>query len=121
MSKQLAGIHGVLGNYVTPRAVEASPPVSARPSPPKAANSTDKSPKDSQRTRSARLGRPPGKPGKSARPKEKATLRIDAELMSDYRDWSWDERCQLGELVERALADYRQRHRRRERAPARKV
>ena len=36
-------------------------------------------------------------------PKEKVTLRLDAELVADYRDWSWDQRCQLGELVEQAL------------------
>ena len=111
MSKQLAGIQGVLGNYVTPRAVEASPPASDKASPTKTATSSVKSAANSQRRKSARLGRPPGKSKETTRPKEKATLRIDAELMSDYRDWSWEERCQLGELVERALADYRRRHR----------
>ena len=29
--------------------------------------------------------------------------------MDEYRDWSWEERCQLGELVERALSQYRSR------------
>jgi hypothetical protein len=27
--------------------------------------------------------------------------------MDEYREWSWEERCQLGELVERALSQYR--------------
>ena len=44
-------------------------------------------------------------------PGDTVTLRIDAELISDYRDWSWEKRCQLGELVEHALADYRRRRR----------
>ena len=59
---------------------------------------------DVQRThRRARLGRPPGRAAGTSRPKEKVTLRLDAELVADYRDWSWDQRCQLGELVEQAL------------------
>ena len=35
------------------------------------------------------------------------TVRIDARLAAVYRDWSWDQRCQLGELFERALRAYR--------------
>jgi len=35
------------------------------------------------------------------------TVRLSKELMDEYRDWSWEERCQLGELVERALGQYR--------------
>ena len=111
MSKQLAGIQGVLGNYVTSNSADASSPAS-KPSPrSKAVGSDDRRSATSQPKRTARLGRPPGKSSQSARPKEKATLRIDAEMMSDYRDWSWEKRCQLGELVERALADYRRRNR----------
>jgi len=102
MTKSLAGIKDVLSGYVTvqpqtPR--EVSPSESKKPQPKQTA---------ALRTR---LGRPPGKQPINRRPKEKATLRIDTELMADYRDWSWDERCQLGELVERALADYRRRRR----------
>jgi hypothetical protein len=55
----------------------------------------------------ARRGRPPGKKTGDAAEKEKVTLRLNKELMDDYREWSWDERCQLGELVERALSQYR--------------
>ena len=110
MSKQLTGIHGVLGTYMTSRTEEP-------PSP--AAEQVKQPPVKAKKTRTptvrpnkpARLGRPPGKSNENSRPKEKATLRIDAELMTDYRDWSWEKRCQLGELVERALADYRRRHR----------
>jgi hypothetical protein len=55
----------------------------------------------------ARRGRPPGRTTGSTPNKEKVTLRVDAGLMEQYREWSWLERCQLGELVERALANYR--------------
>jgi hypothetical protein len=56
-----------------------------------------------------RRGRPPGGKLKATAPKEKVTLRVNADLIAEYRDWSWDERCQLGELVERALYAYRDR------------
>lgn len=113
MSKQLAGIRGVLGTYVT--AAESPGSEAEQPSPKprrEPATSTGATPVPSRRSkRPARLGRPPGKANDQMRPKEKTTLRIDAELMAEYRDWSWDQRCQLGELVERALADYRGRNR----------
>lgn len=58
----------------------------------------------------ARRGRPVGK-RTSALPREKVTLRISRHLVADYRDWSWDARCNFSHLVERALAEYRHRHR----------
>lgn len=64
----------------------------------------------------ARRGRPPKRAGEaapgltSAADKEKVTLRLSKELMDEYREWSWQERCQLGELVERALVQYRTQH-----------
>ena len=58
----------------------------------------------------ARRGRPPGKAAAAA-PREKLTVRIATELIATYRDWSWDARPQLSHLVERALADYHDRHR----------
>ena len=58
----------------------------------------------------ARRGRPAGK-RTSASPREKVTLRISRHLVADYRDWSWDARCNFSHLVEQALADYRRRHR----------
>ena len=65
-------------------------------------------PKASARVQ-ARRGRPPGKKAGEAAGKEKVTLRLNKELMDDYREWSWEERCQLGELVERAMQQYHQR------------
>ena len=58
----------------------------------------------------ARRGRPTGK-RTSASPREKVTLRISRHLVADYRDWSWDARCNFSHLVERALDEYRHRHR----------
>lgn len=63
-----------------------------------------------QLTCAARRGRPPGKPNPSELPKVKVTLWISAELAAFYRDWSWETRCHLSPLVERAMQDYRARH-----------
>ena len=38
------------------------------------------------------------------RRKEKVTLRIPNDLIAEYRDWSWEARSQLSELVEQALS-----------------
>jgi uncharacterized protein (DUF4415 family) len=53
-----------------------------------------------------RRGRPPGNATASS-PKEKVTVWITSTLIADYREWTWEARCQLSHLVERALADYR--------------
>ena len=107
----IAGISGVLGELI------GDPPDSAAVVPnheaptaeqhpcPRASHSTASS--DHARRR-ARLGRPSGRDTGSQSPKEKVTLRIDAELIACYRDWSWESRIQLGELVEKALRTYRQ-------------
>ena len=59
----------------------------------------------------ARRGRPPGQASVRARPKEKVTLRMTSTLVASYRDWSWEARSQLSQLVERALAAYHDQHR----------
>jgi uncharacterized protein (DUF4415 family) len=110
MSKKIAGIQGILGTYVTSQNdAQVAPEANQGTQSPDLDESRSKSQRASNKR--ARLGRPPGIAKGTSPRKEKATLRIEAELMSDYRDWSWDQRCQLGELVERALADYRRRHR----------
>ena len=60
----------------------------------------------------ARSGRPPGNVSAKARPRETLTVRIDVELVEKYRDWSWDARCNLGELVGRAMQIYLKNRRR---------
>jgi len=54
----------------------------------------------------SRLGRPPGRNATAGSRKEKITVRIDAELIALYRDWSWQARCQVGELVQQALQQF---------------
>jgi len=59
-----------------------------------------------------RRGRPPGK-SRITQPKEKVTVWIERSLIDSYRDWTWQARCQLSHIVERALAAYHEQHRRR--------
>ena len=107
-SKTIGGISGVLGELIS------VPPTSAAPT------KREQSPPDDRKTgiadipnvpptpspSRARLGRPPGRSLQPEGPKEKVTLRVPCELIAEYRDWSWEARCQLGELVERALLTY---------------
>ena len=85
----MTGIGGVLGGLIsddtqTPKA--------------------SKTPRDGPgKSNHARAGRPPGKVSAKTQPRGKLTVRIDAELVEQYRDWSWDARCNLGELVGRAM------------------
>jgi len=44
-------------------------------------------------------------------PKRKVTLRLPNDLIDEYRDWSWEARCQLGELFEKALVAFVEAHR----------
>ena len=112
-SKTISGISGVLGELISP----APPPTESRQSSQlaiekqetKSAGTAQPIPPPPRR---ARLGRPPAKTTRHRGPKEKVTLRIPSNLIAEYRDWSWEARCQLSELVERALAAYRESPRR---------
>jgi hypothetical protein len=55
-------------------------------------------------------GRPAGKKDGEGPLKRRATLWLPTELVDAYRDRTWEERCHLGELVERALREYQERH-----------
>ena len=57
----------------------------------------------------ARTGRYPGK--KNGPPKQKITARIPSELRNAYVNWSFEERCPVSELIERALTEFYQRRR----------
>jgi hypothetical protein len=125
-NKNLGGIRGVLGNLTgadealepvtLPEPAETAPeapdvpptpePV-AQPKPAKAA----KAPQQAVEVSPARRGRPPGRKSGERVPKKKATLWVSASLLEEYVDWSWDERCNIGELIERALLDYKKRRR----------
>ena len=107
MSKPIEGIAGVMGAYVSIPQSLPSREVSEKMTDPTATND-----KSTPKRKSSRLGRPPGKAGGESKPKQKTTLRIDVDLMIEYREWTWEARCQLGELVELALIEYRNRHHR---------
>jgi hypothetical protein len=112
--KTIGGISGVLGELIssTPTTTESPPHkrLSVASREPETAGIPEPPPTRPRRTR---LGRPPGNASRHTGSKEKVTLRIPSDLIAEYRDWSWEARCQLSELVERALDDYRQSCRRR--------
>ena len=97
--KRLQGIDGVLDNLISApsQAADRCPNVAQQPK--------------NENPQGARLGRPPGKPGNARSLKDKATLRISSSLIAEYRDLSWEARCSLSGLVERAMIEYRQRFR----------
>ena len=105
--KTISGISGVLGELISPAPLPTESPQSSQLAierqEAKSAGTAQPTP---PRPRRARLGRPPGKTTRRRGPKEKVTLRIPSNLIAEYRDWSWEARCQLSELVERALAAY---------------
>jgi hypothetical protein len=106
--KNLGGITGVLGELISPAAMAHAtpPPPAALPTFMPKAHRSEKQSKCKPITIRSRLGRPPGRRAGVEKPKEKITVRIDAELIAAYRDWSWEARCQVGELVERALRQF---------------
>ena len=84
----------------------------AKESPPKRVPRTPTRPAVKTERVRARVGRPPGVANGSRSQKEKATMHINAALLDFYRDWSWEARCNLGELIERAMVAYRARRNR---------
>lgn len=94
--KPLSGIDGVLGNLLsTPPAT-----VTLRP-----AND------NFDHVQGARLGRPLGTQANTNTSREKVTVRIAKKLIAEYRDQSWEARCSLSRLVEKALSEYRRQFR----------
>lgn len=63
-----------------------------------------------QQRRPTPTGRPRGRRDGEGPLKSRTTLWLPAELIDAYRERVWKERCHLGELVERALRDYRDRN-----------
>ena len=113
--KRVEGVAGVLANLVGPTEdcpKERHKPAAGEHRPSKdLAKTRCATTATPPRPRQARRGRPPGRTPHNSVPKEKVTLRIRESLMAEYREWSWEMRCQLGELVERALAEYRNNRR----------
>jgi len=111
--KTIDGISGVLEELISPAppTAESSRSIQLPIERPEAESAGTAQPALRRPCR-ARLSRPPGKATRHRDPKEKVTLRIPSNLIAEYRDWSWEARCQLSELVERALATYRDSRRR---------
>jgi hypothetical protein len=114
--RKIGGISGVLGDLISPpsKAAASLRVEQAHDSDRKSGllDKVEDSTSPPQRRR-ARLGRPPDNRSGTMVPKQKVTLRVPSDLIDQYRDWSWEARCQLGELVERALFSYHDSHRRR--------
>ena len=127
MGREISGVEGVLGALVTESpASSAGKPESRATKRELATKKTNRNvapiggkgiaeespgePNVHRNRPQARQGRPPGR--KRTEPKAKTSLWIAAELMDSYRDWSWEARCNVGELVERALRAYYRRRRR---------
>jgi uncharacterized protein (DUF4415 family) len=110
-AKTIGGISGVLGELISTAPASTESPRQEHESPPSREPQSAGAPQSNgPRPRRARLGRPPRSTTRHTGPKEKVTLRIPSDLIAEYRDWSWEARCQLSELVERALAAYRESH-----------
>jgi hypothetical protein len=113
--KPLGGITGVLQDLISltgpaPQAPYENVPA-RRPCPSDAPPVQIRSSDRSIAVIGARRGRPPRESRIAQRAKEKVTVRVDANLIAEYRDWSWESRCHLSELVGRALAEFRRRFR----------
>ena len=111
-SKTISGISGVLGELISPAPPPTESPQSSQLAIERQEAKSSGAAPPPPRPRCARLGRPPAKSTRHRGPKEKVTLRIPSNLIAEYRDWSWEARCQLSELVERALAAYGESRRR---------
>jgi uncharacterized protein (DUF4415 family) len=119
VAKELKGVKSVLGGLLgpahaakseesEPKALAAEPDPAPQAVEPSGAVGTAERARPtrtaaSAKPHAARRGRPPGRGAGEGGEKEKVTLRINKELMDKFRDRSWDERCQVGELVEQAM------------------
>jgi hypothetical protein len=113
-----AGIGGILDGILA--TAPGKPPKAARIQPvksPKYNPHRANKPQEAKKI-GARRGRPLGKGSELKDPKEKLTVWLSATLIADYRDWSWEARCQLSSLVENALIEYR-KHRHKQKSISR--
>ncbi|MGE3818890.1 MAG: hypothetical protein AB7I30_05600 [Isosphaeraceae bacterium] len=111
--KTIGGVRGVLGTLITESESGPPQPERIRPAATPSAKTLPRKPETQPRVK-ARTGRPLGRKDGEGTSREKVTVWVDSTIIAEYRDWSWDERCHLGELMERALASYLKRRRPRE-------
>ena len=107
---QVRGITGLLDGILSPATTLATD--SPEENYTKQNSSAERRPaaSDMPTRTTVRRGRPPGK-ARITQPKEKVTVWIESSLIDSYRDWTWQARCQLSHIVERALAAYHEQHR----------
>ena len=119
MAKTIGGVRGVLGDLLSnePEAGTSPPaPKSAKRPAEKEKHDSSQRIEESQepapeaKRLSSRRGRPLGRKPGTTPLKEKTSVWLSASLIARYREWSWEERCNLGELVERALVEYQRRN-----------
>ena len=104
--QRLPGINGILDSLLSTDHAPAGPGPNKEWAAPEHPCLSDAVDPHSARKKSARRGRPLGPHGCQGGPKEKITFRISYELATAYRDWSWEARCSLSTLVEKALREY---------------
>ena len=110
MSKsQVPGITGLLDGILTPADKPAGDAGRQDVQPVTEASSERLTPSTVRVRPRVRLGRPPGR-SRTSQPKEKLTVWVERSLIDSYREWTWQARCQLSHLVERALVAYHEQH-----------
>src|SRR5207249_2258589 len=116
MTEKIGGLAGVLGHLTSddggvkpgpaPKEKKKTPPKTAAPAEPdpvRLRNAEKETPRPPREKLYARHGRLPGQvPDKNAEPKARVSVSVPASLLDEYRAWSWQMRCQLGDLIGRA-------------------
>lgn len=119
MAKAIGGVKGVLGELLSNEPEAAAtrqapkqvnrPARKEQPASPQTVEEHEGSKPEPERL-SSRRGRPLGRKPGTMPLKQKTSVWLSASLIARYREWSWEDRCNLGELIERALVEYRRRH-----------
>ena len=104
--QRLPGIDGILDSLLSTDHASAGPDHNNGSASPEHPRLSQPAESHSARRKSARRGRPLGPHRCQGGPKEKVTFRISCELAATYRNWSWEARCSLSTLVEKALREY---------------
>jgi uncharacterized protein (DUF4415 family) len=98
----IQGVHGVLQTLLTEPVESGSEDAKNRQ---RSSRKKAKPATSSRPATKARLGRPP-QSSASSTGRQKVTVRIRPDLIDAYRDQSWDARCSLSRLVEKAMSEY---------------
>src|SRR5688572_9797445 len=106
------GVKGYFNDFGKAAPVKAKPVQVEPPKAPAATPTPAKTTVGNVEKARARVGRPPGVTSRTRPQKGRATMYVNQALLDYYRDWSWDARCSLGELIERAMVKYKETHNR---------